>query len=607
MSGYPVDKPVSKDNNYPVDRHNDLHQDRPQKTYQSKDRYLRHKQRSKPQLRPADEPMDPQSFKAFSYEKMPHAQANFPTTARYITRQDESATVTPQLTIFRVIPSRSQQAGTSAASLEAPQQHKREIDPEALAFLEGYKRHPSPKFDEERVRIEGTQAYFRNLDSSPSKTTAEVVCNKSPHLGKGKEPQSDEQPKRQGGNPNRHYYVHKDSPVVSSKLSSEFALTRRLESPSPFLNEGQASGYTPTGSDVQAGSHFDAGSSAQPSKHPRFGQNRFANLQEADYERSQYSPASSHHTVQSGYKPAYLRYAQAEEPCDDPAPMTPPRPLQLGQRFEAAGPRDYSALMNRPQRPYNDGHGFEAFPGMQSAGFEYHQERSQSARGFYSPHLYSARPLPPLPPNARLARQQTAESPTPLQRVEGNRERFFREGARVAPKSSSRQLRKAKSSVYDSRATAASYQQRVSTPEFSHPRKPPPVPPAAPRLRTSDDYLARIGSGIDCLAGMSEQAAATSAVALEFLDKIGVEGFVKSLYRSHVQDMLTKLRNLDGRIDWLGDSLWKGSSDARRLFLDQNNGKITVVYNRVSRVICVCMLIYTNLIPDAWKVDQLEL
>lgn len=730
MSNYPTDSPVQKEDTIPsrVDKNDNPRQEQLPKTYQSQDRYNRNKPRSKPQQPSAseEESMGLQGLgKALGREKeMSPAQGSFPSSLnnprmqtphahfsnvqRTTMRQDKSATATPQQVALMGAHSSSQQEslrsidgkiGTAAASSSNPQQSssKREIDSDSLACLEGFNSDASQNF--RAAKTEERQSPFDRFNLSPShslcdekaqnkRSNVEGINNGLPQFGD--ESQLGMQSNRPGRNPNRHCYVHIESPLALEGQSSELTFTRgNWEAPSPFLHDGQSSGFTPTDRDFpepspflfqsqtanfrhnekkakprdyQPQSHgflptlsnvvgsssqqkdcsdfssnragvfheerhfnsysqptggtstrrgtpqearspldynfqlanssgnqlssFQTRSLAQPSKHPRFGANRFVDLQEVEFDRSQNSPASSHHTAQSGYKPAYLRYApQQNEPFqegesrDTSAPTTPREPLEVGPRFEATGPRDYSALLHTPRHPVNHGHGFEASPGLQSSEFQDGQERSQSAQGFYSATPYNTRPLPPLPQSARWVKEDKARE------ISG-------ESGKVGELKAG-QLRKSKSNVFgNSRESPASSHPRSYAPDVIYPREPPPVPPAAPRLRTGNNSSANTASGVDYLAGISEEAAATSTVICEFLRQKGLEGFIKSLSKSNVQDILATLKDLSTKIDWLGDSLWKGSSDARRLFMDQTNESIKLVYYRVSSVTNVCITIY---------------
>ena len=340
----------------------------------------------------------------------------------------------------------------------------------------------------------------------------------------------------------------------------------------------------------------------QNTEYPRFGTNKFANLQDVVKNHGQESPTSSHRSTLSGYKPAHMRYGhglradqfQTSEQRDISVPSTPRYPPEVGQSFEASGPRDYSALLATPHRQLEYGHGFEAPTSLQSSELEHRDQRSKSARGYYIPSSYGERPLPPLPRKTGRERNfvqlglAVREAQVESELEDENRDKICDERGEHAKEFRAGQVKKAKSinNMANRAGTPTSYQPRSYTPDANLGRLPPKVPPPPPpRPTTAFNHLINkvsVGSGADCLARISEAAASTSSIIKEFMVQNMVERFVKSFSKSNERGILAGLNELNLKIDWLGDSLWKGSEDARRLFANQHTETITLIYNRVS-------------------------
>lgn len=375
------------------------------------------------------------------------------------------------------------------------------------------------------------------------------------------------------------------------------------EADSPLQYKSQ-----PTNRSDEQLSSFQTRNDARTMEYPRFGTNRFANLQDVKADHGQDSPASSHRSTQSGYKPAHLRYGQAPHressqtsKAGDASVLTTPRyPLEFGQSYEATGPRDFSALLATPKNPLKHGYGYEAPEESKYSDLEYRQQRSQSARGFYSPAPYTDRPLPSLPQKSRQMEeilqldQAMREAQEELMLEDKNHEKICdKRGDHVRELRASR-LKKAKSGFFPNEleAPATGYQPRSFTPDVNLQRRPPQIPPPTPRPTTGYNHLINhvsAGSGVDCLSGISEIGTATSSIMREFIAQNKVERFIRSFSRSSAQGILAGLKNLDNKIDWLGDSLWKGSEDARKLFANQHNETIKLIYYRVSSSCSSCM------------------
>ena len=341
----------------------------------------------------------------------------------------------------------------------------------------------------------------------------------------------------------------------------------------------------------------------QASGYPPLSANRFANLQDVGNLYGQSSPASSHHSIQYGYKPAHVRFGQVlrdessktSESLDTSDPTRSRCPLEGGQSFEVSGPRDFSVLLATPRCQLEHGHGFESSTSLHSPELEYGQQHSKSARGYYNPGLYNERPLPPLPSKARQ-KEETIQLDQALKVAGGGSVLDHESGMPPdgrgdfdgRPRAS--QLRKAKSGFLGySDAPPTSSLPRPFTPDVILHRRPPPVPSPTPRLTTGFNHLINvipIGSGVNYLARISELATATSSAGREFMVQNKAERFVKSLTRSNTESVLSRLKELEAKIDWLGDSLWKGSSDARRLFAGQHNETIKSFYIEVSSAHC---------------------
>jgi hypothetical protein len=155
-------------------------------------------------------------------------------------------------------------------------------------------------------------------------------------------------------------------------------------------------------------------------------------------------------------------------------------------------------------------------------------------------------------------------------------------------------LKKVKSGLFSNEleAPATGYQPRSFTPDVNLQRRPPQIPPPTPRPTTGYNHLINhvsAGSGVDCLSGISEISTATSSIMREFIAQNKVERFIRSFSRSSAHGILAGLKNLDNKIDWLGDSLWKGSEDARKLFANQHNETIKLIYYRVSSSCSSCV------------------
>ena len=366
------------------------------------------------------------------------------------------------------------------------------------------------------------------------------------------------------------------------------------ETASPLEYKSQATNF----SGHQMGS-YQTTKVNQSTEYPRFGTNRFANLQDVVENPGQVSPTSSHRSSPSGYKPAHVRYGhdhcpdqfQTSEQREIPVSSTHLYPPEVGQSFQASGPRDYAALLATSHRQLEYGHRFEAPTSLQSSELEYRDQRSKSARGHYSPSSYGERPLPPLPRKTGRERNlglavREAQEESALE--DENRDKMCDERGEYVKELRAGQVKKAKSinNMANRSGTPTIYQPRSYTPDASFGRLPPQVPPPpATRPTTAFNHLINkvsVGSGSDCLARISEVAASTSSIIKEFMAQNMVERFVKSFSRSNERGILAGLKELNSKIDWLGDSLWKGSEDARRLFANQHNETITLIYNRVS-------------------------
>lgn len=348
------------------------------------------------------------------------------------------------------------------------------------------------------------------------------------------------------------------------------------------------------------------------SEYPRLGANKFANLQDVGNFYGQNSPASSHNSIQSGYKPAYVRFGVAlrgelsqtsnsREPSDVTRPRYPP---QGGQGFNVSGPRDFSALLATPNHQLEHGHSFESSTSLHSPELEYSQQRSNSARGCYGPSSYDERPLPPLPgkahgkeENLQLGQKMALVQSGSVLDIE-SRGMPHDEGGDFAKRLRAGQLRKAKSGFLGySDAPPTSSLPRPFTPDVLFQRKPPPVPPPTSRPATGFNHLINavpIGSGVNYLARISELATATSSAGREFMMQNKAERFVRSLTRSNTESVLSRLKELEAKVDWLGDSLWKGSSDARRLFTGQHNETIKSFYIEVRTPIHSYLMLSNN-------------
>jgi hypothetical protein len=413
------------------------------------------------------------------------------------------------------------------------------------------------------------------------------------------------------GSPNFHNYQGGIS-QGGSQYGGCSAATGPSDTTRGYLNEaGNESGYQshPTNfSGDQLGKHH-ARATNQAGGYPRFGANKFANLQDVVDNDDRGSPASSHHSTVSGYKPAHMRHGhglrsdqgEASGSGNIPDSSTPRYPEEHRQRSRAKQPRDYSGMVTSAQNPLEQRHGGKESAVMQSSEHEYRrqQRRSKSARGFYSPTPYGERPLPPLPQKTRRNQENARlglvvkEAQEELELEEELRDRDFDERGEYVKGIRKLELKKSKSTNFAHRSgSPTNYQPQSFTPNASTPRmaSTPRVPPQVPRPQparptTALNHLinnASVGSGSDCLAHISEVAMSTEKTIGEFMSQNLIERFVKSFSKTNERIILTGLKDVDSSIDWLGDCLWKGSEDARKLFTHQHNETIVTINARVS-------------------------
>jgi len=311
--------------------------------------------------------------------------------------------------------------------------------------------------------------------------------------------------------------------------------------------------------------------------------------------RTQDSTRQAERNITQDWKPPHLRHIPARYRHRNQAVYFPPNQNKKNESPQESGP--LQELPARDMSHHQDAYeqSFEAPASFQPPNVQRNQ-RSHSARGYYSPGPLDGRPLPQVPVETgygaeeeTFPRDLAREAHEEIQLEEQKRDKNHATRDGLLREYRARGIRKLKSFTDNrSRGAAVEDQSHSPTPEWDLPRQPPPVPaPVQYRQPSEDDEIGEAmcinSSGLSRMGEITERAEATSNAAQEYLKQKELESFFKSLIQSKTKTpFLNCLIELNLKIDQLAVQLWRGGLEGRKLFSGISGNRIRVAYEHVS-------------------------